>query len=176
MPTKKIFATGVTAVAVLGTAGLAATTVAESPAPAVHPVVFDTPLPLDPPPTPAPAPAADLPTAETLTGLLDNLVDPQTSDELKSDLVAGGLQRHQANVLDHKLRQAGRRGELPLTFTADNIQSTGENTVSSDVTVTGPKIPSPIEKNVTFVNENGWMLSQDTADELVEAIVGRLPN
>lgn len=174
MSTTKIFATSVAAVAVLGTAGLASMSVAAPSVPAAQPVVFDSPLPLDPPPSPAPD--ADLPTAETLTGLLDNLVDPETSDELKSDLVAGGLKRHQANVLDHKLRQAGRRGELPLTFTADNIQSTGDNAVSADVTVTGPKIPAPIEKNVTFVNENGWMLSQDTADELVEAIVGRLPN
>lgn len=168
----KRLAVGGAAVAAAGVVGFVAVTAAESTPVAVAPVVFSAPLPLDP----APAPAADLPAAEQLTGILDNLVDPEVSDEVKSDLVAGGLQRHQANVLDRKLRKAGHRGELPLTFTAENIQAAGDNTVSADVTVTGPKIPSPIEKNVTFVNENGWMLSQDTADELVEAIVGRLPN
>ncbi|OBJ71995.1 hypothetical protein, partial [Mycobacterium sp. 1274756.6] len=121
-------------------------------------------------------PATALPTAEELTGILDNLVDPEVSDEVKSDLVAGGLDRHRANVFNHKLRQAGHHGALPLTFTADNITAAGENTVTSDVTVTGPKMASPIEKNVTFVNQNGWMLSQAAGDELVEAIVGRLPN
>jgi hypothetical protein len=29
---------------------------------------------------------------------------------------------------------------------------------------------------VTFTDQNGWMLSQNGADELMEEIVGRLPN
>ncbi len=181
MSTTKIFATSVAAVAVLGTAGLAASA-ADAPVapPTVQPVVFDSPLPLDPPPSPEPAPAdpaaAALPTAEDLTGILNNLVDPDVSDEVKSDLVAGGLDHHRANVFNHKLREAGHHGALPLTFTVANIEPTGADTVSADVTVTGPKMASPIEKNVTFVNENGWLLSQADGEELVEAIVGRLPN
>lgn len=173
--TIKLFATSAAAVAVLGATAVAPA-VAEAPI-APRPVAFDAPLPLDPPPAPEPAdPATALPTAEELTGILDNLVDPQVSDEVKSDLVAGGLDHHRANVFNHKLREAGHHGALPLTFTADNITAAGENTVTSDVTVTGPKMASPIEKNVTFVDQNGWMLSQAAGDELVEAIVGRLPN
>jgi hypothetical protein len=168
--TVKLLATGVAAAAAIGAAGLVSTT----PAVQVAPVVFDSPLPRDP--APNPPPPSDLPTAEELTGILDNLVDPEVSDQVKSGLVAGGLQPHQANVLDRRLRQAGRQGGLPLQFAATNIQSTGPTEVSTDVTVTGPKLAAPISKTITFTNQNGWLLSQDAADELVEGIVGRLPN
>lgn len=132
--------------------------------------VFHAPHPQDPPP------AVTLPGAEQLTGILDNLVDPQVPAEVKSGLVAGGLQHHQADVLDHQLRRLGRHGGLPLTFTAANITSTGPETASADITVTGPALPSPVTKPVTFTDQNGWMLSQNGADELMEEVIGRLPN
>ncbi|AEF35546.1 MAG: hypothetical protein WBH51_07340 [Mycolicibacter algericus] len=132
--------------------------------------VFHAPHPQDPPP------ATNLPSAEQLTGILDNLVDPQVPAEVKSGLVAGGLQRHQADVLDHQLRRLGHHGGLPLSFTATDIASTGPDTVSADITATGPGLPAPITKPVTFTDQNGWMLSQNGADELMEEIVGRLPH
>lgn len=155
--------------------GIGAATVLNMPGPAVaempsreQPTVFYAPHPQDPP-------AANLPSAEQLTGILDNLVDPRVSDEVKSGLVAGGLQRHQADVLDHQLRRLGHHGGLPLTFAANDIAATGPGTISADITATGPTLPAPITKPVAFTDQNGWMLSQNGADELMEEIVGRLP-
>lgn len=162
----KLFTAGVGVAAVIGLPAVAA---AE---PLTQPplTVFQTPHPQDPPS------AASLPSAEELTGILDNLVDPKVSAEVKSGLVAGGLKRHQADVLDHQLRRLGHHGGLPLTFTAADITSTGTDTVSADITATGPTLAAPITKPVTFTDQNGWMLSQNGADELMEEIVGRLPN
>ncbi|MGV0624797.1 hypothetical protein [Mycolicibacter minnesotensis] len=162
----KLLTVGVGVAAAIAVPGVAA---AEVPSPAPL-TVFHAPHPQDPPPAP------DLPAAEQLTGILDNLVDPRVSDQVKSGLVAGGLQRHQADVLDHQLRRLGRHGGLPLTFTAADITSTGPSTVSADVTVTGPTLAAPITKPVTFTDQNGWLLSQNSADELMEEVVGRLPH
>lgn len=79
-------------------------------------------------------------------------------------------------MLDHQLRRLGHHHGLPLIFTASDIASTGPDTVSADITATGPTLPAPITKPVTFTDQNGWMLSQNGADELMEEIVGRLPN
>lgn len=161
----KLLTAGVGVAALIAAPGVA---IAEGPSQAPL-TVFHAPHPQDPPP------AANLPGAEQLTGILDNLVDPQVSDEVKSGLVAGGLQRHQADVLDHQLRRLGHHHGLPLAFTASNITSTGPDTVTADITVTGPTLPAPITKPVTFTDQNGWMLSQGGADELLEEVVGRLP-
>ncbi|MDD7814884.1 hypothetical protein [Mycolicibacter sinensis] len=162
----KLLIIGLGAVAAIAAPG---TAIAETPSQPPL-TVFHAPHPQEPPP------AAGLPSAEQLTGILDDLVDPRVSDEVKSGLVAGGLQRHQADVLDHQLRRLGHHGGLPLTFTASDIASTGPDTVTADVTATGPTLPAPITKPVTFTNENGWMLSQNGADELMEEVVGRLPH
>lgn len=156
----KLLAVGIGVAAMIGAAGVA--TAEPAPAPAID-------QPLDPA-------AAALPAPAQLTGILDDLVDPQVPDEVKSRLVAGGLQHHQTAVLDHRLREMGRRGGLPVTFTATDITAAGPNTVTSVVTAVAPKLPSPITRTVTFTNENGWLVSQDGADELIEEIVGRLPN
>lgn len=153
------------------TAAIAAPGVAAAEALSQSPLtVFQAPHPQAPPS------AADLPGAGQLTGILDDMVDPRVSDEVKSGLVAGGLQRHQADVLDHQLRRLAHHGGLPLTFAATNITSIGPDTVSADITTAGPALPAPITKPVTFTNQNGWMLSENGADELMEEVVGRLPH
>lgn len=168
--TAKPLIVGVLSICVIGAGGTAATAPATAD---VASIAAGVPRPLDPPP-PAPAPA--LPTAEELTGILNNLADPEVSDEVKSGLVAGGMDRHRANVLNARLRKTGHEGGLPLTFTVADITSTGPDTVTGDVTVTGPKLAAPISRTATFTNQGGWLLSQDSADDLVEEIVGRLPN
>lgn len=170
MQTRKSIATGVAALAVIGAA-------VAGPAfhPATDPVqvrlaAVGAPLPLDP----APAPAAELPTADQLSSLLTNLADAGVSYKTKDALVQGGIGSGEGHVMDHELRKAYRNGELPLTFNVTNIQQAGPNTASADVAVSGPKLPAPVTKNLTFVNQAGsWVLSSDSASALVQAVAGQ---
>ncbi len=50
-----------------------------------------------------------------------------------------------------------------------NIQPAGPNTASADVAISGPKLPAPVTKTLTFVNQGGWVLSQDSATALMQA-------
>jgi hypothetical protein len=56
---------------------------------------------------------------------------------------------------------------LPLKATVTNILSTGANTVSADVTISGPKL-NPVTQNLTFVNQGGWKISRASAVTLLE--------
>ncbi|OBK97709.1 hypothetical protein A5645_00285, partial [Mycobacterium asiaticum] len=126
------------------------------------------------PPAPAPpAPAEQLPTADQLTGLLTNLADPGVSYRTKEGLVEGGIGSGEGHVVDHELRKAYRNGELPLSFAVSNIAPAGPNRASADVAVSGPKLPAPVTKNLTFVNQGGWMLSADSESALVQAVSGQ---
>jgi hypothetical protein len=164
-----------TSVAVLGAMGAAAggvTSIAFVPAssPArVQLAAIGAPLPQDPPP-PAPAPAQNVPTADQLTGILTNLADPGVSYTSKTSLVEGGISSGEGHMVDHELRKAYRDGELPLSFNVSNIQPAGPNAASADVAISGPKLPAPVTKSLTFVNQGGWALSRDSATELVQAV------
>ncbi|OBF24617.1 hypothetical protein A5725_06155 [Mycobacterium kubicae] len=174
MKSLKFIALDAAALAVIGAAGLASGVSGISPVSAseVALAAVGAPLPQDPPPPPAPAPG--LPTADQLTGLLNNLADPGVSYRTKEGLVEGGIGSGEGHVVDHELRKAYRNGELPLSFNVSNIQPAGPNRASADVAVSGPKIPAPITKNLTFVNQNGnWMLSADSESALVQAVSGQ---
>lgn len=69
-------------------------------APAVQLTVFDAPL----------APAADIPSADQLTGLLNGLADPGVPFADKAGLVEGGVGGAEASMADHKLQKAAARG------------------------------------------------------------------
>ncbi|HYB38185.1 MAG TPA: hypothetical protein VEF72_22265 [Mycobacterium sp.] len=166
--TVKLLATSVAAVAAIGAAAASVTTVAAgmtSTNPAafqVQPVVLGVPLPLDPP-------APNLPTADELTDILTNLADPGVSYTKKNVLVQGGISPGEGHGVDHELRKAARDGDLPLSFNVTNIQPAGPNAASADVAISGPKLPAPVTKNLTFINQGGWVLSQDSAMALVQA-------
>lgn len=125
-------------------------------APAVELTVFDMPL----------APAADLPTADQLTGVLNGLADPAVPFAAKDGLVEGGVGGAEASMADHKLQKAARKGELPLSFGVANIAPGGPGAATADVTVSGPKL-EPTTVNVTFVDEGGWKLSRESAVSLL---------
>lgn len=127
--------------------------------PRIQPIAFGTPLPLDP--------AADLPTAGLLFDLLNALQDPNVSFSDKSHLVEGGISPMEAHLADTRLKQAVAHGELPLKATVTNIVSTGANTVSADVTISGPKL-TPVTQNLTFVDQGGWKISRASAVTLLE--------
>ncbi|OBJ58239.1 hypothetical protein [Mycobacterium sp. 1423905.2] len=178
MKTVRSVALNAAALAVIGAAATgivsAASDLSAAGAPAVALVAVGAPLPQDPPPPPAPAPAPGLPTADQLTGLLNNLADPGVSYRTKEGLVEGGIGSGEGHVVDHELRKAYRNGELPLSFNVSNIQPAGPNRASADVAVSGPKLPAPITKNLNFVNQNGnWMLSADSESALVQAVSGQ---
>lgn len=163
--TAKSIATGVAVVVAIGAAAAGVTSIA-SVTPTmqqVQPVAVGAPLPQDPPP------GANVPTADQLTSLLNSLADPGVSYTTKTGLVEGGIPAGEGHLFDHELRKAYRDGEFPLSFNVSNIQPSGANSVTADVAVNGPKIPAPVTKNLTFINQGDWALSQDSATQLVEA-------
>ena len=172
--TVKTIATSATAVAAIGAAAAfgtcTVTSIASGVAPTVRvlPVAVGAPLPQDP--TPSPAPAANVPTADQLTGVLNSLADPNVPFANKSNLVEGGISGTEAHIADHELKKAAKNGDLPLAFNVANIRpGAAAGSATADVGVSGPKIPSPVTQNVTFVNQGSWMLSRASAMELLQA-------
>jgi hypothetical protein len=53
-----------------------------------------------------------------------------------------------------------------------NIQQGAPNTATADVAISGPKFPTPVTRNLTFVNQGGWAISPQSAQELVQAATG----
>ena len=168
--TVKTIATSATAVAAIGAAAAGVTSVASGVAPTVQvlPVAVGAPLPQDP--APSPAPAANVPTADQLTGVLNSLADPNVPFANKSNLVEGGISGTEAHIADHELKKAAKNGDLPLAFNVANIRpGAAAGSATADVGVSGPKVPSPVTQNVTFVNQGSWMLSRASAMELLQA-------
>lgn len=135
----------------------------------VQPVAIGAPLPQNPPQNLPQAPNATVPTAAQLTGLLNSLADPSVPFANKSNLVEGGISGTEAHLADHQLKKAAKNGDLPLSFSIGNIQPAASGSATADVAVSGPKIPSPVTQNITFVNQDGWVLSRASAIELLQA-------
>lgn len=104
-----------------------------------------------------------------MTSLLNSLADPNVSFANKGSLVEGGIGGTEARIADHKLKKAAEHGDLPLSFSVTNIQPAAAGSATADVSVSGPKLSSPVTQNVTFVNQGGWMLSRASAMELLQA-------
>ena len=170
MKTVKIIATAVAALAILGgvAAGVASVATPSALAAGVRLTTVDAPLPQDPPAQPVAA--ANVPTTDQLTGVLTTLADPKVSFSKKSNLVQGGISGMTAHVADKKLQKAAKSGDLPLSFGVTNIQPAAAGSATADVAVSGPKLPSPVTQNVTFVNQGGWVLSRESAMELLQAV------
>ncbi len=164
--TVKTIATSAAAVAAIGAAAAGMTAIASGVAPTnqVVPLAGGAPLPQDP------VPAANVPTADQLTGVLNSLADPNVPFANKTNLVEGGISGTEAHIADHEFKKAAQKGDLPLAFNVTNIQPGGApGSATADVAVSGPKIPSPVTQNVTFVNQGGWVLSRASAMELIQA-------
>jgi hypothetical protein len=173
MKSMKSIAVSAAALAVVGggAAGLASSASGIAPAglPQVQLASVGAPLPQDP----QPASTMILPTADQLTGILNNLSNPGVSYRTKDALVEGGIGSGEGHEMDHELRVAYRNGQLPLSFVVSNIQQNGPTTIMSDVAVSGPKLSAPVTKPLMFVNQNGnWILSSPSATMLVQAVAG----
>jgi hypothetical protein len=172
--TVKALATGVTAVAAIGAAAAGMTSIASGHPAALQVQSAAVGAPLDPPPPPPPpapappgAPVA-LPTADQISGLCYQVTDAGVSYTTKTNLVEGGITPGEGHDADHRLRQAYRNGNFPLTFNVSNIQQAGPN-ATADVTTTGPKLAAPVTQNYTFANQGGnWIMSHDSALALLQ--------
>ncbi|HME17879.1 MAG TPA: hypothetical protein VKG83_20965 [Mycobacterium sp.] len=166
--TVRMLATGAAAVAAIGAAAAGVTLFASGTTSAfeVQTVALGVPFAQDPPPAP------DLPTAGDLSSLCTNLTNPGVSYHSKTGLVAGGISDDEGRDADHKLRDAFRAGNFPESFDVTNIQPAGPNTASAAVAISGPKFPTPVTQNLTFVNQGGWAISPQSAQALVQAATG----
>ena len=159
--THKLLASCLAAAAIAGAAATATTavqTIMPSNSPAVQPVVFGAPLPLDP--------VADLPTAEQVTGVLNGLADPGVPFAAKSYLVEGGIGRIEARTADALMKNAIAKGQIPLSFSVAAITPTGPGLASATVTATGPTMPATTQ-TVSFVDQGGWKLSRSSASTVL---------
>jgi hypothetical protein len=179
--TVKALATGVATVAAIGAAAAGMTCIAStSPAALpVQPVVFSAPIPLDPPPPAPPGPPgapANLPTADQLSSLCNQVTDAGVGYSAKNNLVQGGIPQNEGVVADHDLRKAYRDGNFPEQFNVTNIQPAGPNAATADVAISGPKFAGPVTKNLAFVNEGGnWIMQHDAAVALLQAATATTP-
>lgn len=168
----KTIATGVAALGVVVGAAVGPASVASvstAGAARVQLAAIGAPLPQDPAPAPAPAPSVNVPTSDQLTGLLNSLADPSVSFANKGNLVEGGISGTQAHLADHEFKKAADKGDFPLSFNVSNIQPSAPGSVTADVSVSGPRIPTPFTQNCTFVNQGGWVLSRASAMQLIQA-------
>lgn len=163
--TAKLLATCMAAAAIAGGAATAVTavvTITPIASPDVSPVVFGTPLPLDP--------AADLPTPDQLNGVLYGLADPSVPFAAKAYLVEGGIGRLEARTADALMRSAVAKGQVPLNFNVGDIAPVAPGAASATVTASGPAM-APTTQAVTFVDQGGWKLSRASASTIL-AIFG----
>jgi hypothetical protein len=159
----KSLTTGVAAATLVGAAAAGVISIASTAptanTPAVTPVVFGVPLPLDP--------VGDVPTADQLAGLLNSLADPNVPFRSKGGLVEGGVGIIEGRTADALMRNAAAQGKLPLTFQVANIVPAGPGAATADVTASGPS--GSVTQNITFVQQGGWKLSRGSAMSLLQA-------
>lgn len=163
--TQKFLATCMAVAAIAGGAAAGVTAAASMPlpaAPAIQPVVFGAPMPLDP--------AAGMPTADQLNGVLYGLADPNVPFSSKAYLVEGGIGRLEARTADALMRSAVAKGQMPLSFSIAGINPAGPGAATADVTASGPGMP-PTTQSITFVDQGGWKLSRASASSIL-AIFG----
>lgn len=170
MKTVKSVATGVAALTAIGGAAAGVASIA---APVgvgqAHLAALGAPLPQDPPPAPPGAPG-QLPTADQLANLCNQVTDPGVNYREKNNLVENGVSQNEGMVADHDLRKAYRNGNFPEQFNVTNIAPAGPNLAQADVGISGPKFAGPVSKHLVFVNQGGnWVLQHDAAIALIQA-------
>ena len=161
--TLKTLVTGVAAAAMVGAAAAGVTSIASGPLtamPAVQPVVFDIPLPLQP--------AADVPSTDQLMAVLNGLANPNVPFRSKDGLVEGGVGIVEGKAADKVMAGAAQDGTLPNSFVIDGIAPARPGLATATVTASGPAL-APTTQTVTFVNQGGWRLSRASATSLLQA-------
>lgn len=132
----------------------------------VEPMVFGTPLPLDPRPAdPGTPPDAPVPSPDQVATVLGKLTNPDTPDPDKARLVEGGLSPEELTLLNQKVNELAEHGELPFAFNVTNIQPAINDLAGVTVSLTGPHVPNPVVKPMVLVKQgDDWLLTHDTYD------------
>ena len=161
--TLKTLVTGVAAAALVGAAAAGVTSIASgapvAERPAVAPMVFGVPMPLD----------ANVATKDELTSVLVGLADPNGGPfQTRSGLVQGGVGFFEGRTADRMLAKANQQGILPLAFDVNNIRSSG-GAATASVTASGPQLAARTQ-DVSFVYDNGWKLSKASATALLTSL------
>lgn len=160
--TLKTLVTGVAALAVVGGAAAGVTSIASASltaAPAVQPVVFGVPMPLQP----------DL--QQPLVTTLNALAGGGSFGGAKEAYIQGGVGRIEAISADHAYSNAAAKGLFPLSFNVANI-APAPGGVTADVTATAANGQTATQ-NILFVNgpsPTGWQLSRTSALALLSVI------
>lgn len=159
--TLKTLTTGVAAATLVGAAAVGVTSIASIPTtPAITPVVFGAPLPLD----------SDPALSGRLAGILSQIANGGTVTE-NAALIQGGvgiLEGRQANKV---LTQARQNGSLPLDISVSSVSPpAADGSVTAQVTAAGPHL-APVTRPVVFVpgGPQGWMVSKSSAVALLQA-------
>jgi hypothetical protein len=157
---QKLLATCAAAAAIAGGGAAAVTAVAITPiaSPAVQPVVFGAPLPLNPP--------SDIPSSDQLNSVLYGLADPNVPFASKSYLVEGGLGRLEARTADALMRNAVAKGQVPLNFSIADIVPAAPGIATANVTASAPGMPATTQ-TISFVDQGGWKLSRSSASAVL---------
>ncbi|MGB3474377.1 MAG: hypothetical protein WBA69_06295 [Mycobacterium sp.] len=159
------------ALAAIGLSGLFGGGVASAEPAAPQDSVAGAPVPLEPAP-PAPS-GVPLPTTGEVSGMLTRLSDAGIGYKEKADLVENGITQHEGHGLDSELRRAYRDGELPYNFDVINVVQTGEGQGLANVTISGPKMPAPQTVPLQLVDQGRWVLSHDSATQLMQIMAAR---
>lgn len=154
------FVTSAAAAGVVTAAIAGVTSIAASHAPAITPVVWDTPMPQ------APAPELQAPLAQTLTGLAG-----PGSFSNKETFIQGGLGRIERVAADRAYNNAAKKGQFPLSFNVVDIDVNGP-VATANVTATAATGGTATQP-VTFIagpSPTGWQVSKQSAMDLLSAV------
>jgi hypothetical protein len=158
----KSLTTGVAAATLVGAAAAGVTCIAPVPtaAPAITPVVFGVPMPMDNDPA----------LAGQLAGILNQIANGATITE-NSSLIEGGVGILEGRTANRLLAQARQKGQLPLDISVTSVSPpAADGSVVATVNASGPGM-SPTTRPVTFVpgGPQGWMVQKASAMSLMQA-------
>jgi hypothetical protein len=154
------FVTSAAAAGIVTAATAGVTSVASGAAPAITPVVWDTPMPQ------APAPELQAPLAQTLAGLAG-----PGGFAGKKVFIEGGLGRIETIAADRAYSNAAAKGQFPLTFNVVDIDVNGP-VATANVTATAAT-GGTATQGVTFIagpSPTGWQVSKQSAMALLSAV------
>jgi hypothetical protein len=113
----------------------------------------------------------DVPTPDQVTGIMNELTDPNIPAANKGDIVSPPFDDHQARAVDAILNYCRTWGMLPVPFIVTNIQPAPNHMAGA--TVSNPRVwhlragGGP----VVLVNQGGrWMLTSDSAVNAVKQV------
>lgn len=152
--------TGLATATLAGAAAFGVTSIAPAPTtamPAITPMVFGAPLPLDQ--------AGDI--SGQLANVLNTLEQRNVSFRSpdKESLIQGGVGIIEGRTADRALENAYQQGSLPVSFNLTNIRQAADgSSATATVGVSGDQGPSR-SQDVTFVSGGplGWQLSRSSA-------------